>query len=90
MPYKHKEVEQKYFTQSEVANNTGEHLETVRFWVDNIGIQFKKGKHDRLFTREQVKQIERVIKWKDRGISLKTIIKEQAHLKDEITMSIDR
>ena len=59
MPYKEKEIEKKYFTIGEVADELGVATSLIRFWEGEFDmIKPKKNrKGNRQFTREDIKNV---------------------------------
>ncbi|MDH5608798.1 MAG: MerR family transcriptional regulator [Cyclobacteriaceae bacterium] len=73
MPYKEKEIEKKYYTIGEVADELGVATSLIRFWeseFDNIKPK-KNRKGNRQFTTEDIKNIKLIFHLvKEKGYTL--------------------
>lgn len=73
MPYKEKEIEKKYFTIGEVANELGVATSLIRFWegeFDNIKPK-KNRKGNRQFTKEDLQNVKLIYHLvKEKGYTL--------------------
>ncbi|MEQ8470809.1 MAG: MerR family transcriptional regulator [Marinoscillum sp.] len=73
MPYKEKEIEKKYFTIGEVADELGVATSLIRFWEGEFDIikPKKNRKGNRQFTKEDIKNV-RLIYYlvKEKGFTL--------------------
>ncbi|WP_444929700.1 MerR family transcriptional regulator [Microbulbifer sp. SSSA002] len=65
-------VEQNFFPIREVARRTGVHPVTLRAWERRYGLltPLRTGKGHRLYSEEEVRQIERVLQCLARGVSI--------------------
>lgn len=73
MPLKPKTIEKLYWTIGEVADELGVNNSTIRFWEKEFGMSAARrtGKGDRLYTRKEIEQFQRVQQLvKDEGYTL--------------------
>lgn len=73
MPYKEKEIEKKYFTIGEVAEELGVATSLIRFWEGEFDIikPKKNRKGNRQFTKEDIKNVKLIYYLvKERGFTL--------------------
>ncbi len=73
MPLKPKTIEKLYWTIGEVAGELGVNNSTIRFWEKEFGMSAARrtGKGDRLYTRKEIEQFQRVQQLvKDEGYTL--------------------
>ncbi|RED95606.1 MerR family transcriptional regulator [Marinoscillum furvescens] len=73
MPYKEKEIEKKYFTIGEVAEQLGVATSLIRFWEGEFDIikPKKNRKGNRQFTKEDIKNVKLIYYLvKERGFTL--------------------
>lgn len=62
MPYKERSVEKLYWTIGEVAGQLGVNTSLIRYWEKEFGSLRPKrsGKGDRLFTKKEIEQLQRI------------------------------
>ena len=73
MPYKEKEIEKKYFTIGEVAEELGVATSLIRFWEGEFDIikPKKNRKGNRQFTKEDIKNVKLIYYLvKEKGFTL--------------------
>ena len=73
MPYKEKEIEKKYFTIGEVADELGVATSLIRFWEGEFDIikPKKNRKGNRQFTKEDIKNVKLIYYLvKEKGFTL--------------------
>ncbi len=73
MPYKEKEIEKKYFTIGEVADDLGVATSLIRFWESEFDIikPKKNRKGNRQFTKEDIKNVKLIFHLvKEKGYTL--------------------
>ena len=73
MPYKEKEIEKKYFTIGEVADELGVATSLIRFWEGEFDIikPKKNRKGNRQFTKEDIKNVKLIYHLvKEKGYTL--------------------
>lgn len=62
MPYKERTVDKLYWTIGEVAGQLGVNTSLIRYWEKEFGSLRPKrsGKGDRLFTKKEIEQLQRI------------------------------
>lgn len=73
VPYKEKEIEKKYFTIGEVADDMGVSTSLIRFWEGEFDIikPKKNRKGNRQFTKEDIKNVKLIYHLvKEKGFTL--------------------
>ncbi len=73
MPYKEKEIEKKYFTIGEVADELGVATSLIRFWESEFDIikPKKNRKGNRQFTKQDIKNVKLIYHLvKEKGYTL--------------------
>ena len=73
MPYKEKEIEKKYYTIGEVAEDLGVATSLIRFWEGEFDIikPKKNRKGNRQFTKEDIKNVKLIFHLvKEKGYTL--------------------
>ena len=83
MPYKEKEIEKKYFTIGEVAEELGVATSLIRFWEKEFDVlqPKKNAKGNRKFTPDDIKNLQLIYYLvKERGFTLEGA---KIHLKEE-------
>lgn len=73
MPYKEKEIEKKYFTIGEVAEDLGVATSLIRFWEGEFDIikPKKNRKGNRQFTKEDIRNVQLIYHLvKEKGYTL--------------------
>ena len=73
MPYKEKQIEKKYFTIGEVADELGVATSLIRFWESEFDIikPKKNRKGNRQFTKEDIKHVKLIYHLvKEKGYTL--------------------
>ncbi len=73
MPYKEKEIEKKYFTIGEVADELGVATSLIRFWETEFSIikPKKNRKGNRQFTKEDIQNVKLIFHLvKEKGYTL--------------------
>ncbi len=82
MPYKEKEIEKKYYTIGEVADELGVATSLIRFWESEFGnIKPKKNrKGNRQFTKDDLKNVKLIYHLvKEKGYTLQGARDSIAH-----------
>ena len=85
MPYKEKEIEKRYYTIGEVADDLGVATSLIRFWETEFDVisPKKNRKGNRQFTKEDIKKIKLIYHLvKEKGYTLngaREFIKSDAH-----------
>ncbi|HAE13759.1 MAG: MerR family transcriptional regulator [Chitinophagales bacterium] len=85
MPYKEKEIEKRYWTIGEVADELQVSASLLRFWESEIGIiQPKKNrKGDRFYSRKDIDTLRLIYHLvKEKGYTLKGARQQLLHSKD--------
>ncbi len=85
MPYKEKEIEKRYYTIGEVADDLGVATSLIRFWETEFDVisPKKNRKGNRQFTKEDIKKIKLIYHLvKEKGYTLngaREFIKNDTH-----------
>ncbi|MGL1889515.1 MAG: MerR family transcriptional regulator [Reichenbachiella sp.] len=90
MPYKEKEIEKRYHTIGEVADNLGVATSLIRFWETEFDILSpkKNRKGNRQFTKEDIKKLKLIYHLvKEKGYTLHGA---RDFVKNDANMAIDK
>jgi len=95
MPWKEKTIEKLYWSIGEVAEQLGVNTSLIRYWEKEFGTLKPKrtGKGDRLYTRKDIEQLQRIQHLvKEKGFTLQGA-REQLRKADQVaeaaTLDID-
>ncbi|MBX2973359.1 MAG: MerR family transcriptional regulator [Flavobacteriales bacterium] len=93
MPWKEKTIEKLYWSIGEVAEQLGVNTSLIRYWEKEFGILKPKrtGKGDRLYTKKDIEQLQRIQHLvKEKGFTLQGA-REQLRKADQMeqTATID-
>lgn len=90
MPYKEKEIEKRYYTIGEVADDLGVATSLIRFWESEFDIirPKKNRKGNRQFTKDDIKKIKLIYHLvKEKGYTLQGA---RDFIKSDANAAIDR
>ncbi|HQV74232.1 MAG: MerR family transcriptional regulator [Flavobacteriales bacterium] len=94
MPYKERTVEKLYWTIGEVAGQLGVNTSLIRYWEKEFGSLRPKrsGKGDRLFTKKEIEQLQRIQHLvKEKGFTLqgaKEQLRNEPPTEQEATLDV--
>lgn len=90
MPYKEKEIEKKYYTIGEVADDLGVATSLIRFWEGEFDIikPKKNRKGNRQFTKEDIKNVKLIFHLvKEKGYTLQGA---REFIKSDVNAAMDK
>ncbi len=90
MPYKEKEIEKKYYTIGEVADDLGVATSLIRFWEGEFDIikPKKNRKGNRQFTKEDIKNVKLIYHLvKEKGYTLQGA---REFIKSDVNAALDK
>lgn len=90
MPYKEKEIEKKYYTIGEVADELGVATSLIRFWEGEFDIikPKKNRKGNRQFTKEDIKNVKLIYHLvKEKGYTLQGA---REFIKSDVNAAMDK
>ena len=90
MPYREKEIEKKYYTIGEVADDLGVATSLIRFWEGEFDIikPKKNRKGNRQFTKEDIKNVKLIYHLvKEKGYTLQGA---REFIKSDVNAALDK